>query len=367
MEKEILCEVRNHVGLLTLNRPAVLNALSYSMIKDMTVQLKNWERDDSVHAVLVQGGGGKAFCAGGDIRALYKSYKENDSLHHDYFVAEYRLDYLTHRYPKPYIALMDGIVMGGGVGISQGACLRIAGDKTRFAMPETGIGLFPDVGASHFLARMQPELELYLGVTGRDIQAPDALYCGLADVYLPPAALADLDEVLSVLKWGSDHRGDIFNAIIPLGQRSLPDPPLLGLQGAIYRHFRNRSIAAIMDSLSKESSPAYREWANETLTIMKKRSPLMMCVTMRQLQTGRHLELADCFRMELGLVRHCFEHGDFIEGIRALIIDKDNNPRWNPSRIEDVSEEMIKAFFLNPWSETRHPLADLRTDKEYQV
>jgi enoyl-CoA hydratase/carnithine racemase len=365
MEKEIVCEVRNHIGFLTLNRPAVLNALSYSMIQDMTVQLKNWARDDSVHAVLVKGAGGKAFCAGGDIRALYKSYIENGSLHHDYFVAEYRLDYLTHRYPKPYIARMDGIVMGGGVGISQGACLRIAGDKTRFAMPETGIGLFPDVGASHFLARMQPELELYLGVTGREIRVFDVLYCGLADVYLPPAALADLDEVLAVLRWGSDHRGDICNAIMGLGQRPFPDPPLLKLQPPIYRHFRNRSIAAIMDSLVTEAQPEHCDWAHETLTVMRTRSPLMMCVTMRQLQTGRRLELADCFRMELGLVHHCFEHGDFIEGIRALIIDKDNNPRWNPPRIEDVTEDMIEAFFHDPWSGARHPLADLETVKDY--
>lgn len=359
MESEILRSVSNHVGVLTLNRPAVLNALSYTMVQEMTAQLDDWAHDDSVHAVLVRGAGGKAFCAGGDIRALYESYRNHSSLHREYFVAEYRLDYRTHRYPKPYVALIDGIVMGGGVGISQGACLRIATDRMRFAMPETGIGLFPDVGASHFLARMAPELELYVGVTGRNLLAADALYCGLADAYLPPEGVARLDDALGAIRWGSDHRRDVLDAILPLGRRSLPDPPLLGLQPAIARHFANGSIGAIMDSLSNEDRPEYGEWAKQTLASMKKRSPLMMCVTMRQLQIGRDLPLADCFRMELGIVHHCFEHGDFIEGVRSLIIDKDNHQRWKPPHIEDVTEAMVDAFFEDPWSESRHPLADL--------
>ncbi len=359
MDKEILSGVRNHVGFLTLNRPAVLNALSYSMIQALTAQLEQWAQDDSVHAVLIRSAAGKAFCAGGDIRALYNSHKENSDLHRDYFVDEYRLDYLTYHYPKPYIALTDGIVMGGGAGISQGACLRIVGDKTRFAMPETGIGVIPDVGASHFLAHMQPELGLYIGVIGQELLAADALHCGLADVYLPQAALAELDETLSVLRWGKDHRADIFNAIMPLGKQSLPNPALLGLQPAIARHFGARSVSAIMESLATEERPEYSEWADKTLTVMKKRSPLMMCVAMRQLLTGRHLSLADCLRMEIGLVRRAFEHGEFVEGIRSLIIDKDNKPRWNPPRIEEVTEDMVDAFFDDPWSGTRHPLTDL--------
>lgn len=359
MDKEILAGVRNHVGFLTLNRPAVLNALSYSMIRELAAQLERWARDDSVHAVLIRSASDKAFCAGGDIRALYTSYRENSDLYRDYFVDEYRLDYLTYHYPKPYIALTDGIVMGGGAGISQGACLRIVGDKTRMAMPETGIGVIPDVGASHFLARLAPELELYIGVTGQTLSAADVLYCGLADLYLPQAALAGLDETLSVLRWGKDRRADIFDAILPLGQKSLPSPPLLGLQPAIARHFGARSVAAIMASLATEDRPEYSEWANDTLAVMKRRSPLMMCVAMRQLLTGRRLSLADCLRMELGLVRRAFEHGEFVEGIRSLIIDKDNKPRWNPPRIEEVTEEMIDAIFDDPWRDTRHPLVDL--------
>ncbi len=359
MDKEILSGVRNNVGFLTLNRPAVLNALSHSMIRELAAQLERWARDDSVHAVLIRSASDKAFCAGGDIRALYTSHRGGSDLHRDYFVDEYRLDYLIYRYPKPYIALTDGIVMGGGAGISQGACLRIVGDKTRIAMPETGIGLIPDVGASHFLARMPPELELYIGVTGQALPAADALYCGLADVHLPRAALAALDETLSVLRWTGDHRADVFDAIMPLGQTSLPDPSLRRLQPAIAQHFGAPGVAAIMASLATEHRPEYRQWASDTLAVMRKRSPLMMCVTRRQLLTGRQMSLAECLRMEIGLVRRAFEHGEFVEGIRSLIIDKDNQPRWNPPRIEEVTDAMIDAIFDDPWRGMRHPLAEL--------
>jgi enoyl-CoA hydratase/carnithine racemase len=176
LDKEILFEARNHVGLVTLNRPAVLNALSYSMILEMHAQLRQWALDPSIYAVVVRGAGDKAFCAGGDVRAVHASFTQSSNAHRDFFASEYRLDYFIHRYPKPYIALMDGIVMGGGMGIAQGASLRVVTDRTRMAMPEVGIGFFPDVGASYFLSRLPVALGAYLGLSGVDPSA--TLYAG---------------------------------------------------------------------------------------------------------------------------------------------------------------------------------------------
>lgn len=358
-DKEILFEARNHVGFVTLNRPAALNALSYAMVLEMYAQLQEWAQDSSIYAVVVRGAGDKAFCAGGDVRAVHASFTSSSSMHRDFFASEYRLDYFIHRYPKPYIALMDGIVMGGGMGIAQGASLRLVTDRTRMAMPEVGIGFFPDVGASYFLSRLPGALGAYLGLSGTPIRAADALYAGLADVYLPHEALDSLEAALATLRWGRDHSAHVHAAVRVLGTVSLPEPTLAGLRPAIDAHFSRSDIRAIMKSLQSESGPTYDEWARQTLGLMTARSPLMMAVTARQLERGRAMDLADCFRMELGMVRHCFEQGDFMEGVRALLVDKDNAPRWNPGRIEDVTEEMIAAFFLDTWAGATHPLADL--------
>jgi enoyl-CoA hydratase/carnithine racemase len=363
MDKEILFAARNHVGFVTLNRPAVLNALSYSMILEMHAQLREWAQDASIHAVMVKGAGNKAFCAGGDVRAVHASFTPSSSAHRDFFASEYRLDYFIHRFPKPYIALMDGIVMGGGMGIAQGASLRVVTDRTRMAMPEVGIGFFPDVGASYFLSRLPRTLGAYLGLSGAPIRAADALYAGLADVYLPHEALDSLDAAVATLGWSRDHSADIHGTVRALGTAKLPEPTLAGLRPAIDAHFFRSDIQAILQSLQSESSPAYDEWARHTLKMMAARSPLMMAVTARQLERGRAMDLADCFRMELGMVLHCFEQGDFREGVRALLVDKDNAPRWNPPRIEDVTEEMIAAFFLDTWAGATHPLADLETEE----
>jgi enoyl-CoA hydratase/carnithine racemase len=362
MDKEILFETRNHVGFVTLNRPAVLNALSYSMILEMHAQLREWAEDPSIYAVVVRGAGDKAFCAGGDVRAVHASFTPSSSAHRDFFASEYRLDYFIHRYPKPYVALMDGIVMGGGMGIAQGASLRVVTDRTRMAMPEVGIGFFPDVGASYFLSRLPGALGAYLGLTGTPIRAADALYAGLADVYLAHEALDDLDTALAMLRWSRDHFADVRDVVRVLGTASSPEPTLAALRPAIDAHFSRRDIRAVIRSLQSESRPTYDEWARQTLKLMATRSPLMMAVTARQLERGRAMDLPDCFRMELCMVLHCFEQGDFREGVRALLVDKDNAPRWNPAQIEDVTEEMIAAFFRDPWAGSTHPLADLETE-----
>ncbi len=289
--------------------------------------------------------GGKAFCAGGDLRALYQSFKESGSLHHQFFVAEYRLDYWLYFYPKPYVVLMDGIVMGGGMGIAQSSRLRIVGDHTQMAMPEVAIGLFPDVGASRFLSRLPGALGVYLALTGAQIRGADALYSQLADVYLPTAAVASLADDLSDLNWGDDASADLRRFIHARAAVGLPAPDLSRLRPGIDLHFSHSTIGAILASLETETRAEYADWAEQTAKLMRTRSPTLLSVTLRQLRLGKDLSLAACFRMELAMVQQCFEQGDFLEGVRALIIDKDRTPRWTPDRIEDVTDVMVDAFF----------------------
>jgi enoyl-CoA hydratase/carnithine racemase len=304
-------EVRNGVATVTLNRPEALNALTLGMLKDLSARLDDWETDDRVRMLVLRGAGEKAFCAGGDLRALHDSFKAGSGGQHEFFEVEYALDYRIHTYPKPIVAVMDGIVMGGGMGISQGARVRIVGDRTRMAMPETAIGLFPDVGGSYFLSRLPGALGAYLGLVGPALRAADAIYCGLADVNVGAGAASEIE------------------ALAP----------------AIDLHFGRDSVPAIIASLEAEKRPEFRDWAAKTLEALAKKSPTMLVVTLEQLRRGAKMSLADCFRMELDMVHGCFAQGDFIEGIRALIVDKDNKPRWNPARLADVTAASVEAFF----------------------
>jgi enoyl-CoA hydratase/carnithine racemase len=356
---EILCEIRNHIAFITLNRPSALNALSFDMIVGLRAQMRRCAGDAEVRAVLLKGAGEKAFCAGGDVRAIYQSFKESGTLHREFFIAEYPLDYMLYSYPKPYIVLMDGITMGGGMGLAQGSTLRIVGERTRVAMPEVGIGLFPDVGASYFLSRLPGALGPYLALSGLQIRGADAVYARLADVYLPPAAVGSLVADLSALTWTDDSGADVRRLVHARAAQGLPAPSLSVLRPAIDSHFSHATVPDILASLDKESRVEYRDWAQQTATLMRSRSPTMLCVTLRQLQRGKSLDLAACFRMELGMVAQCFEQGDLPEGVRALLIDKDNSPRWNPSRLEDVTEASVDAFFRQRWSSRDHPLGHL--------
>jgi enoyl-CoA hydratase/carnithine racemase len=314
---ELLARVANGVATVTLNRPAALNALSLGMLEGLAGWLDRWEHDGRVAKVVLRGAGQKAFCAGGDIRALRDSIESGDTMHEEFMRIEYALDYRIHTYPKPIAALIDGVVMGGGMGIAQGCALRIAGDRTKMAMPETIIGLFPDVGGSFFLSRVPGELGTYLGLVGPTIGAADAIYCGLADVNV-----------------GEER-----------------EPGLAALREPIDRHFAHDSIEAIADSLRREAGP-HAEWAKRTLEALSARSPTMLAVTLEQLRRGRALTLAECFRMELNLVHGAFAHGDLVEGVRAMIIEKDRNPRWSP-------RAPLEAFFRPRWSAAQHPLAGL--------
>jgi enoyl-CoA hydratase/carnithine racemase len=358
---EVLSEIRNHVAFVTLNRPEALNALSLGMILRLRTLFSEFSADPEVFAVLIRGAGEKAFCAGGDIRALYKSFKNSGSLHHEFFAAEYPFDYLLYSYPKPYAALLDGITLGGGMGISQGSHLRIVGERTQMAMPEVAIGFFPDVGGSYFLSRIPGMLGRYLALTGLKIRAADALYSQLADVYLPPDAIASIATDLSTLRWSNDHFADLQRFLRARATAPGSSPALLESRKAIDLHFSKASIAGILSSLESETRSAYASWAEQTAKVIRSRSPTLLSVTLRQLQRGASMSLADCFRMELGMAAHSFEQGDFLEGVRAVLIDKDNKPRWQPGRIEDVTDSMIEAWFSERWRGAAHPLAALES------
>src|SRR3984885_11329706 len=331
------------------------------MILRLSTLFGEFSADPEVFAVLIKGAGEKAFCAGGDVRALYKSFKGAGSLHNEFFAAEYPLDYLLYSYPKPYAALLDGITLGGGMGISQGSALRIVGERTLMGMPEVAIGFFPDVGGSYFLSRLPGMLGRYLALTGLKIRAADALYSQLADLYLPPAAIASITDDLSALRWGSDRFADLQRFMRARAAAPESAPTLPALRECIDLHFSKASVAAILSSLESENRSAYAAWAEETAQLMRSRSPTLLSVTLRQLQRGASMSLADCFRMELGMAAHSFEQGDFLEGVRAVLIDKDNKPRWQPSRIEDVTDSMIEAWFSERWRGAAHPLASLES------
>jgi enoyl-CoA hydratase/carnithine racemase len=345
LQEEVLAEVRNHIGHLTLNRPEGLNAITLDMVRRLTSQLQTWADDPQVLAVVLRGAGEKAFCAGGDIRSLYDSFKNGDTLHQDFFVEEYALDLAIHHYRKPVLALMDGFVLGGGMGLVQGADLRVVTERSRLAMPEVAIGYFPDVGGSYFLPRIPGELGIYLGVTGVQIRAADALYCGLADWHLDSAKLAELDQKLDHLQWRDSPLKDLQGVLAKLAVQQLPEPPLAALRPAIDHFFALPDVPSIVEQLRAVTVADSHEWALTTANLMQTRSPLAMAVTLQMLRRGRHLPLEQCFALELHLDRQWFERGDLIEGVRALIIDKDKSPRWNPSTLQDLDAGHVDSFF----------------------
>ncbi|GLZ88542.1 crotonase [Metapseudomonas resinovorans] len=344
-EASILASVRNRVGHLTLNRPAGLNALTLPMVRQLHRHLWAWELDPDIVAVVIRGAGEKAFCAGGDIRMLYESHVAGDNQHQVFLEEEYALDEYLHNYAKPVLALLDGFVLGGGMGLAQAASLRVITERTRMGMPEVGIGFFPDVGGSYFLPRLPGELGIYLGVTGGQVRAADALYVGLADYCLPSERIGELDQALDNLKWSYAPRENLAQLLGCLAAERIPGSELKALRPAIDRHFALPDISAIRQSLLAEDCAEYSDWAEETVRVLDSRSPLAMAVTLELLRRGRHLPLGDCFALELHLDDQWFDKGDLIEGIRALIIDKDKTPRWNPPTLADLTQQQVLSFF----------------------
>lgn len=358
----ILVETRGQVGLITLNRPQALNALSLPMIRDLTTLLRHWETRPEIQAVAVLGAGreGKppAFCAGGDIRFFHQAAHAGDSALGDFFTEEYRLNHLIHAYPKPYIALMDGIVMGGGMGISQGAKLRVLSERSRLAMPETGIGLFPDVGGGWFLAQCPGHVGEWLALTGQSIAAGDAIEWGLGDVFVPAAQWDDLVRALR-----SSPQPSAEHVVATVMERAdlAPTADPKAAAERIDRHFGEPTLAGILASLAAADD----DWARQTHEALMHRSPTMMAVTLELVRRGRKLSLADDLRLERELVHHCFhlrgaaDRSETVEGIRALAIDKDHAPRWRPASVAEIDATEVAAFFVSPWAPDVHPLKDL--------
>jgi enoyl-CoA hydratase/carnithine racemase len=345
IEPSLLAAVRNHVGHLTLNRPAGLNALTLSMVRELQHQLQTWAADPEIFAVVLRSASEKAFCAGGDIRSLYDSFQAGQTLHEAFFVEEYALDQFIHNYPKPVVALMDGFVLGGGMGLAQGAALRVVTERARLGMPEVAIGYFPDVGGSHFLPRLPGQLGIYLGVTGNQLGPADALYAHLADWCLPSELIPEFDRCLDHMGWTTLPQESLRTLLATLASDKLPGAELQRLRPVIDEHFSLPDLLSIRQALTAERRPEYVAWAAATLAVLSSRSPLAMCVTLELLRTGRTLSLSDCFALEMHLDRQWFAKGDIVEGVRALLIDKDKRPRWNPETIEAVSAAQVQAFF----------------------
>ncbi|RRD43111.1 enoyl-CoA hydratase/isomerase family protein [Comamonadaceae bacterium OH3737_COT-264] len=362
---EVLSEIRGKVGFITLNRPKALNALSLGMVRELRRVLEAWKSDPAVLAIAIRGQGKEgpfgAFCAGGDIRFLHQAASDGHPAVEDFFTEEYQLNHLTHHLGKPYIAFMDGVVMGGGMGISQGASMRIVTEKTKMAMPETGIGLFPDVGGGYFLSRAPGHVGEYLALVGNIITGGDAIAFNLADGLLPAAQQQTVWDGLA---------GDFASAEAIEGyvrqHWAAADSPASARRADIDRIFGLPSVKAIIDTLEQEGQ-AGNAWAQETAQTLRKRSPLMLHVVLEQIRRGRNMTLAQDLRMERDLVRHCMflrperqKNSETLEGIRALAVDKDQNPQWKPARIEDVDAAEVAAFFESPWPAIAHPLAMLK-------
>lgn len=362
MSEHIRSTLAHGLGSLILDRPQAMNSLSLPMVRTLMQSLAAWQTNPDARAVVIRSSLPKAFCAGGDIRFFHEvahgGLTGGSALLEDFFTEEYALNHLIHHYPKPYIAVMDGIVMGGGMGIAQSsaaASIRIVTERTRMAMPEVNIGLFPDVGGGYFLSRLQGEIGTYLGLTGEIAGAADALYANLADVFVPRTELPALLTLLESVK-DSQYRQAIEEFAAPFAAQINPANSLLAQQrDLIDRHFAHNDVATIIASLKQDDDP----FAQKTWEILLKRSPLMVHVSLEQIRRSAKLELADCLRLERTMVRRCFEHGETVEGIRALVVDKDNAPQWRPASFEEVTPEMIAPFFDSAWPDYAHPLREL--------
>jgi len=337
------------VGLITcgsgatiiLQRPSALNSLTLDTVITLYEILKECAQNDAVKFVVIRGEGGKAFSAGGDIRALANAAKTGDtSYSHNFFSREYKLDHMLWTYPKPYVVLMEGITMGGGVGLSIGAKFRVVTDTTLFAMPETSIGFFPDVGGTYFLSRLKDSTGIFLGLTGTRIKAADLLYLDIATHYIPTS---DLSSLTNKLCGALDSDAKSLASV--LDKESTP----LSLEGSmlkqhkdqISRCFSAESVEDILERLVKENTA----WAKTIINVLHTKSPTSLKVTFQALKCAKHLTIEKAFEMELRIAMRFMNTHDFVEGVRAIIVDKDQKPKWNPAFLSQVSQQDVDYFF----------------------
>lgn len=336
MTAEIISRVVGNLGHITLNRPKALNALTLVMCEEITRLLLAWETDPSIGAVLIDGAGERAFCAGGDVILLHDSGKAGDERAENFWRIEYALNELIHRYSKPYVTLIDGFVMGGGVGLSVHGRLRVAGDKTVFAMPETGIGYFPDVGGTYFLPRLGMDIGQWLGLTGARLDTGQSCALGVANAFVTSDQHDELIAALGSAKLdGSDSAAaNVISGFVkrPPASASIPDA---------VKAFGEQSVPAILRALEKDGS----EWAQKQAGLIRRKSPLAMSVTFEALQRGAKLSFKETMMQELNLSLNFLKTQDFYEGIRAQLIDKDRNPKWSHDGVNEITETAVQRVF----------------------
>ncbi|HEY2662664.1 MAG TPA: enoyl-CoA hydratase/isomerase family protein [Caulobacteraceae bacterium] len=342
-EPEVLARIESGVSRLTLNRPAALHALTTNMCRLMTDALLEWRKNDAVAAILIDHSGERGFCAGGDIRMLAESGAGDGAEAREFFHTEYRLNHLLFTYPKPVIAVMDGVTMGGGVGLTMPARYRIATERTTFAMPETGIGLFPDVGGGWFLPRLPGHTGLWLALTGARLKAADCIALGIATHFVPSAQI----DAFKAALLASPREGDGVDRINSVLAQFAGDPGagLIAAHGVqIDKCFDQPSVEAIVAALEADGG----EWAVAQLKTLHTKSPQTMKVALRQLALGaRAASFADNMAMEYRIGARVVQKHDFLEGVRAVIVDKDNAPRWNPATLEGVTDAQLDRIFAS--------------------
>ena len=348
------------IAIATLNVEKALNALSLEMIRLLHPQLDAWAADDSIACVILQGAGDKAFCAGGDIVHIYKDIQHDSSCADTFFAEEYRLDYAIHTYKKPFIVWGNGVVMGGGLGLMSGGSHRVVTENTRMAMPEVTIGLYPDVGGTWFLNRTPGRTGFFLGLTGASINAADAIYVGLADHFITHDQQQAVIDALAVIEWSADASQQVGTVLQQFESRSIGAKPA----GQVEAHFDHiqqitsgGDLSAIVDAITGYQGDD--KWLANAAKGLKHGCPTTIHLVWEQLRRGYHLSLKEVFQMELVMSANCVRTGNFQEGVRALLIDKDRNPQFIPPTLSEVTAELVEQHFTSPWGDTEHPLLDL--------
>ncbi|MFE4895062.1 enoyl-CoA hydratase/isomerase family protein [Peribacillus butanolivorans] len=346
METNILCNIDRGVGWLKLNRPQALNALTAEMVESLKTTLDTWRADPKVSLICISGEGTKGLCAGGDMRFFYNQRNANVEEHaRRFFTTEYRMDLMIHQYPKPILVYMNGIVMGGGVGLSVGASERIVTEKTKWAMPEMNIGFFPDVGASYFLNKMPGHVGRYLALTGATIQPADVIYVGAANRYMESTRWEEFIYEIQNNNWNlDDARKQICELLDSFCSHLVEESPLSALQLKIDKHFAYETLEEIVASLGMAADSG-DDWASKTKSTIQSKSPTSLKVTLSQLQKGNNQSLTSCFNMELKLSMNFMKNHDFYEGVRSVLVEKDRKPHWRPNSLADVSKEDIGRHF----------------------
>ena len=342
VEPDLIARREGFAGIIRLNRPMTINAVTLDMFRDIDKALGTFEADPSVSLVVLEGSGERGLCAGGDIRALYKSSQMNGDLGKVLWREEYVLNARIKKFPKPYVAFMDGIVMGGGVGLSAHASHRVVTERTTLAMPEVGLGFFPDVGGTWLLSHAPGEIGTYFGLTGQTMNGPDAVYAGFADAVVPSSRSAGLRDVLTKARPGST--ASEIRALIDGFATGETAGPVAAMRATIDRWFSYDRMQDIIAALTRDRS----KLAQSTLKTLGEKSPRGMVVALKLLRLARQSSsLEECLVREYRAALEVFRSDDFREGVRAAVIDKDRNPKWSPPRIEDVTPGMIAPYFAN--------------------